>query len=42
MLSDTPLFLHIVCNNVYVKVVRCSARTQINKIFTIDPESRRF
>ena len=42
MLNDFSLFLHIVCNNVCVKVVRCSARTQIDKIFTIDPEPRRF
>ena len=51
MLSDTPLFLHIVFNNVCVKVVhywpartRCTglARKQIDKIFTIDPEPRRF
>ncbi|MBP0500600.1 hypothetical protein J8J32_21230, partial [Mycobacterium tuberculosis] len=51
MLSDTPLFLHIVFNNVCVKVVHywpaCTRRTglarkQIDKIFTIDPEPRRF
>ena len=51
MLSDTPLFLHIVFNNVCVKVVHYSpartrrtglARKQIDKIFRIDPEPRRF
>ena len=51
MLSDISLFLHITFNNVCVKVVRCwpararrtgLARTQIDKIFRIDPEPRRF